>query len=118
MEKVCNGIASGRVIECIRATTADESWEVLEDAPFATMDTEFKIRVPTGLRTVVPQLVIFSSYDQWKGEVESALGPSVGSRYVLELHRPGDVDSGKTIPFGKRLVDYVVAEPRSHIDCS
>lgn len=93
-------------------------YPLVMDAPFATMDTDFKTRVPGGLRAVVPQLVIFSSYDQWKGEVEAALGPSVGARYVLELHRPGDIDSGKTIPFGNRLVDYVVAEPRTHLDWS
>lgn len=93
-------------------------YPLVMDAPFATMDTDFKTRVPGGLRAVVPQLVIFSSYDQWKGEVEAALGPSVGARYVLELHRPGDVDSGKTIPFGNGLVDYVVAEPQTHLDWS
>jgi DNA sulfur modification protein DndD len=93
-------------------------YPLVMDAPFATMDTDFKTRVPAGLRAVVPQLVVFSSYDQWKGEVEDALAPSVGARYVLELHRPGDIDSGKTVDFGDRLVDYVVPEPNTHIDWS
>lgn len=93
-------------------------YPLVMDAPFATMDTDFKSRVPVGLRAVVPQLVVFSSYDQWTGDVENALGPSVGARYVLELHRPGDIDSGKTVNFGNRLVDYVVAEPNTHIDWS
>jgi DNA sulfur modification protein DndD len=93
-------------------------YPLVMDAPFATMDTDFKSRVPVGLRAVVPQLVIFSSYDQWTGDVENALGPSVGARYVLRLHRPGDIDSGKTVNFGNGRVDYVVAEPNTHIDWS
>lgn len=93
-------------------------YPLVMDAPFATMDTDFKSRVPLGLRAVVPQLVVFSSYDQWTGEVETALGPNVGAKYVLELHRPGDTDSGKTVNFGDRPVDYVVAEPNTHIDWS
>lgn len=93
-------------------------YPLVMDAPFATMDTEFKSRVPVGLRAVVPQIVLFSSYDQWSGEVEAAMESSVGARYVLELHRPGDIDSGKSVLFSGRPVDYVVPEPGTHFDWS
>lgn len=86
------------------------------DAPFATMDRYLKQAVPTGLRQVVPQMAIFSNYDQWSGEVENVLRPALGSAYVLELHtKDGDNSS---IQFGGQSIPYVVVEPDAVTDWS
>ena len=47
-------------------------YPLVMDAPFATMDY-FKKTLPRGLRSVVPQMVLISTNDQWSGEVEASL---------------------------------------------
>ncbi len=89
-------------------------YPLMMDAPFATMDRYFKQTVPAGLRKVVPQLILASSYDQWTGEVETALGDAVGASYVLELHKPGE--SNRTVFFRGTDVDYVVGENDTAFD--
>ncbi len=91
-------------------------YPLVMDAPFATMDQHFKRSVPNGLRTVVPQMILLSNYDQWTGEVDSVLRSSIGAAYALELHIPGDVDQSTTVPFQDRNVDYVIAEPEAPTD--
>lgn len=91
-------------------------YPLVMDAPFATMDKHFKRAVPGGLRGVVPQVVLLSSYDQWSGEVEAALRTAVGAAYVLELHVPGKGDEGVSIPFAGQKFDYVIAEPDAMTD--
>ena len=88
------------------------------DAPFATMDTHFKTKIPSGLVDLVPQIVLISSYDQWEGEVAGALGRKVGKQYVLELHKPGREGEDRTIQFGGRSVDYEVSETSASTDWS
>src|SRR5207249_2571315 len=85
-------------------------YPLVMDAPFATMDY-FKKTLPKGLRAVVPQMVIFSTNDQWSGEVEGCLQSSVGTAYVLELHIPGSEDKSSSISFSGRTADYEVYEP-------
>lgn len=91
-------------------------YPLVMDAPFATMDKHFKQTVPSGLRSVVPQMVLLSNYDQWTGEVDDALRSSIGAAYALELHIPGDEDKTSSITFQDRRVDYVIAEPDAATD--
>ncbi|PAY16674.1 hypothetical protein CKO51_25635 [Rhodopirellula sp. SM50] len=93
-------------------------YPIVMDAPFATMDAHFKKTVPSGLREVVPQMVLIINYDQWEGEVESALQPCVGSAHVLELHTPGGENTDITIEFGGSTLDYVVSESDVETDWS
>jgi DNA sulfur modification protein DndD len=64
-------------------------YPLVMDAPFAHMDRHFKHTVPTGLRGVVPQVIILTNSDQWGGEVEEVLRGSIGGAYILELHIRG-----------------------------
>jgi|GEM_PF-1935833 len=91
-------------------------YPLVMDAPFATMDKHFKQSVPKGLRSVVPQMILLTSYDQWTGEVDAALRSSIGAAYALELHIPGDEDKASSIPFQDRTVDYVIAESDAATD--
>ena len=91
-------------------------YPLVMDAPFATMDKHFKRTVPSGLRTVVPQMVLLSNFDQWTGEVDDALRSSIGAAYALELHIPGDEGKNSSIRFQDRNVDYVIAEPDAATD--
>ncbi len=91
-------------------------YPIVMDAPFATMDAHFKRTVPSGLRTVVPQMVLIINHDQWDGEVESVLQPAVGSAYVLELHTPGGQEMDISVPYGGGSCDYVVGEPGAQTD--
>lgn len=93
-------------------------YPIVMDAPFATMDAHFKRTVPSGLREVVPQMVLIINYDQWKGEVESVLQPSIGSAYVLELHTPGGQETDSSVEFGGGTLDYVVGESHADTDWS
>lgn len=85
-------------------------YPLVMDAPFATMDKYFKRTVPAGLRSVVPQVVMFSNHDQWSGEVDEVLRSAVGQAYVLELHIQGSEDDNASIEFRGARRDYVVAE--------
>jgi DNA sulfur modification protein DndD len=80
------------------------------DAPFAKMDRDFKERIPEGLRRVVPQIVLITNNEQWKGAIADRLGPYAGKSYVIELHRPGDGEDGKQVEFLSQTVEYVVSE--------
>lgn len=91
-------------------------YPIVMDAPFATMDRHFKQVVPSGLREVVPQMVLFTNSDQWSGGVEDTLRQSVGATYVLELHIAGDESDNSPITIGGRTVDYVVAEADASTD--
>lgn len=92
-------------------------YPLVMDAPFATMDY-FKKTLPKGLRSVVPQMVLISTNDQWSGEVEASLLSAVGAAYVLELHLPGGEDKSSSISFNSTRVDYVVPEPGATKDWS
>jgi DNA sulfur modification protein DndD len=91
-------------------------YPLVMDAPFATMDKYFKRTVPSGLRSVVPQMIILSNFDQWSGEVEDVLRSFIGAAYALELHLPGKEDKSMTISFQGTPIDYVVAEPDAPTD--
>jgi DNA sulfur modification protein DndD len=93
-------------------------YPIVMDAPFATMDSHFKRTVPSGLREVVPQMVLIINYDQWKGEVESVLKHAIGSANVLELHTPGGQGMDISVKFGIGNVDYVVGESDADTDWS
>ena len=93
-------------------------YPLVMDAPFATMDAHFKRTVPSGLREVVPQMVLMINYDQWRGEVESVLQSAIGSAHVLELHTPGGQEMDNSIPFGGGEIDYVVGESHADTDWS
>ncbi len=82
-------------------------YPLVMDAPFATMDTHFKRSVPSGLRSIIPQLILISNHDQWKEEVEEVLSSGVGKAYVLRLH---GAKEARTIPFRGNEIDYVVPE--------
>jgi DNA sulfur modification protein DndD len=86
------------------------------DAPFATMDAHFKERLPKGLVELVPQVILVTSYDQWIGEIETAMAPSVGKAYVLELHNPKIGESAKSIKVNGVTVPYEVSEPNEKND--
>lgn len=90
-------------------------YPLVMDAPFAKME-HFKTTVPAGLRAVVPQMVVFSSLDQWAGEVETNLRPAAGAYHVLELHSSGQGTKDRTIRLAGRDVDYVVHEPDANMD--
>jgi DNA sulfur modification protein DndD len=91
-------------------------YPLVMDAPFAHMDRHFKQSVPSGLRSVVPQVVILSNSDQWGGDVEQVLARAVGQAYVLELHLPGNENDSSSITFCGRQLDYVVAESDATMD--
>jgi DNA sulfur modification protein DndD len=91
-------------------------YPLVMDAPFATMDKHFKRTVPRGLRSVVPQMVLLSNYDQWTGEVDDALRTSIGAAFALELHIPGHEDKTSSIKFQEHTIDYVIAEPDAATD--
>lgn len=91
---------------------------VVMDAPFAKLDRDFKEKIPEGLKKVVPQIVLITNHEHWKGVVEERLGASVGKKYVLELHRPGDGEDGARVAFLGDMVDYVVSEPKAVRDWS
>ena len=93
-------------------------YPLVMDAPFAHMDEEFKRTIPRNLVSIVPQVIIISSHDQWDGPVEEALKASVGSRYVLELHRPRRFGPSKAVKMLGHDVDYVVAEDEESLDWS
>ncbi|QDT16784.1 AAA family ATPase [Alienimonas californiensis] len=89
------------------------------DAPFATMDEHFKRHVPAGLRRVVPQIVLITSWDQWSGDVSDTLGDSVDKAYVLELHNQGDPSKVRSITWAPGTeVPYVVPERDAVTDWS
>lgn len=92
-------------------------YPLVMDAPFATMDAYFKKTVPRGLRTAVPQIVLLTNFDHWRGEVEASFGKAMGACYVLELHTPA-VDETRTVKVGKSSVDYVVSERNADTDWS
>jgi DNA sulfur modification protein DndD len=91
-------------------------YPLVMDAPFATMDTHLKRSVPSGLRSIVPQMVILTNYGQWAGEVEEVLRRHVGAAFVLKLHNPGDPASGNKVPWIDTQIDYVVPEPDATTD--
>lgn len=105
---------------------ADETGHVFQggeyplvmDAPFAKMDTYFKRSVPAGLRRSVPQIILISSNDQWKGEVAEGLGQTLGKKYVIELNRPGSPDESSTIVIDGQEVDYVISGVKDDNDWS
>ena len=80
------------------------------DAPFAKMDVEFKQKVPRGLASTVPQIVLICSLDQWQGEVEECLGSSVARAYALVLHKPGDEEARRQVNAFQKEIDYVVTD--------
>ena len=91
-------------------------YPLVMDAPFSTMDKHFKTMVPSGLREVVPQIILMTNHDQWTGAVEDALRQFIGEGYVLELHLNKGEDS--SINWNGTKVDYVVAEPEATTDWS
>jgi hypothetical protein len=86
------------------------------DAPFATMDSHFKKTLPAGLITLVPQIVLMNSYDQWKGEIEQVMGNAVGRLFVLELHNPKVEVPERPVTVLSRSVPYEIGEPNESND--
>jgi len=91
-------------------------YPLVMDAPFATMDSFFKTNISRGLRKVVPQIVLISSGDQFRGEVSAELTPHTGKWYVLELHRTDSQGKDLSIDLCGRSVPYVVGEPGAITD--
>ena len=101
-----------------RSMFAGGEYTLVMDAPFAKMDEDFKRKVPLGLAHVVPQVVLISSLDQWRGDVSESLEDQIGKAYVLTLHKPGvDHDIRKVKAVGQD-VDYVITEPMTFTDWS
>ncbi len=94
------------------------TYPLVMDAPFATMDQHFKRTVPSGLREVVPQIVLIINYDQWQGEVEEVLRSRIGEASVLELHTPGTESTDDAVSFEGQSIGYVVSEPDASTDWS
>ena len=86
------------------------------DAPFAKMDEDFKRKVPTGLAGNVPQILLISNLDQWRGDVRrrppskswEGLRPDVTQAWPRSARR-------KVKFFGKD-VDYVITDEEGPMD--
>jgi DNA sulfur modification protein DndD len=86
------------------------------DAPFAKMDEDFKRKVPTGLAGNVPQILLISNLDQWRGDVADGLQSRVGKAYVLSLHKPGEEGSRRMVKAFGKDVDYVITDEEGPMD--
>jgi len=95
---------------------AKANYPMVMDAPFAKMGEHFSGKVPDYLCKAVPQLVIMSSYKQWKDDVEESLKDYVGKAFVLNLH----TNAGETrrVPFLGREVPYVTRDDQANPDYS
>ena len=86
------------------------------DAPFAKMDEDFKRKVPVGLAGNVPQILLISNLDQWRGDVADGLEAKVGKAYVLSLHKPGEQSGCRKVKAFGKDVDYVITDEAGPMD--
>jgi DNA sulfur modification protein DndD len=56
------------------------------DSPYGQLGGYYRGEITKWLPTVAPQVVIFVSDSQWRGEVEDALAGKIGKEYLLEYH--------------------------------
>lgn len=56
------------------------------DSPYGQLGDYYRGEITKWLPTVAPQVAIFVSDSQWRGEVEKALDERIGSEYILEYH--------------------------------
>lgn len=56
------------------------------DSPYGQLGVYYRGVITKWLPSIAPQVAIFVSDSQWRGEVESALDGRIGSEYILEYH--------------------------------
>ena len=56
------------------------------DSPYGQLGGYYRGEITKWLPTVAPQVAIFVSDSQWRGDVEKALDGRIGSEYILEYH--------------------------------
>lgn len=85
-------------------------YPMVMDSPFGQLGDEFRAGVAKWIPTLAPQVVVFVSSSQYKGNVEEMLneGGRVGRRYLLAYHGPTKrSEAAASISLGgKRFTQY------------
>lgn len=63
-------------------------YPLVMDSPFGSLDSDYREDIATYIPQLSPQVAVFVSTTQWRGEVERALTPRLGKRYVLVNFTP------------------------------
>ena len=64
------------------------TFPIVMDSPFGSLDRIYRRQVAQAIPELANQLVILATKTQWRGEVETATGGSIGREYVLVYYSP------------------------------
>jgi DNA sulfur modification protein DndD len=79
------------------------------DSPFGALGEAFRDAVARMLPDLAPQVVVFVSPTQWKGEVERNLAPRTDKRYLLQYHGPNPPENlAEDVELGGSVVPQIV----------
>jgi DNA sulfur modification protein DndD len=79
------------------------------DSPFGALGEAFRDAVARMLPDLAPQVVVFVSPTQWKGEVERNLAPRTNKRYLLQYHGPNSPKNlAENVELGGSVIPQIV----------
>lgn len=79
------------------------------DSPFGALGEAFRDAVARMLPDLAPQVVVFVSPTQWKGEVERNLAPRTNKRYLLQYHGPNPPKNlAENVELGGSVIPQIV----------
>ncbi|MBI9010937.1 MAG: AAA family ATPase [Clostridiales bacterium] len=67
-----------------------DSYPMIMDSPFGALDKEYRDRVAKMVTRLAPQVILFASSTQWRGEVENAMKANVGAEYKIDYRKKYD----------------------------
>lgn len=78
------------------------------DSPFGNLGVEYREKVAGMLPRLAPQVIVFVSPTQWRGEVEKSLESHTGRQYYLVNHGPKiPEDASKSVTIcGRRVTQF------------
>ncbi|WP_204106703.1 MULTISPECIES: AAA family ATPase [Spirulina sp. CCY15215] len=85
------------------------------DSAFGQLELDYRRDVAHLLPTLAPQIIIFVSESQWRGEAEKSLISNVGSQWILECSTPKE--RGKKITLNGKEYSYIV-ESKDEFECT
>ena len=80
-------------------------YPIVMDSPFGALDDEYRGLVASSIPELADQIILFATSSQWKGEVEQACKPYVGSEISLIYHDP-DLEDGEESAYKQHSEKY------------